>query len=276
MNRLRGISRRDALKLAAVGSALPLVHVRTAHAAGSIEARFLGPLGACRQPGDAKNGAGVGQKNKVQVSLDLLSSGAVEQQAAADPGGRGARRHRARRAWRSTPGTCSTTISISTPIDDVMEAQIKKYGAVDATAEYLAKVNGHWMAMPTSVGSQYKPSCARISFFNRRATTSGMVSQQARQPRRRGAAWTYDLMLKLAPAAQKAGMPFGMGLGQTTDSVDWTGAMLRALRRRTGGQGRQQPDRSEPVQQVLEYMQKLVPVPAGDTAATMTRRTTRR
>jgi len=77
--------------------------------------------------------------------------------------------------------------------------------------------------------------------------------------------WTWDLMLKLAPAARKDGMTFGLGLGQTTDSVDWTGALLRSY----GGvlvdsKGNSQI-KSEPVMQVLEYIEKLYPSLPGDT-----------
>ena len=34
-------------------------------------------------------------------------------------------------------------------------------------------------------------------------------------------------MLKAAEACQKAGMPFGIGLGATADSVDTAGAMFQ-------------------------------------------------
>jgi ABC-type glycerol-3-phosphate transport system substrate-binding protein len=74
-------------------------------------------------------------------------------------------------------------------------------------------------------------------------------------------------MLKLAPAAQKAGLTFGLGLGQTTDSVDWTGALLRAY----GGvlvdeKGNSQL-RSDAVMQVLDYLQKVYPFLPADTVS---------
>ncbi len=42
---------------------------------------------------------------------------------------------------------------------------VAKNGAVDANCEYLAKAKGHWVAVPTSSGTQTKPPCARISWF---------------------------------------------------------------------------------------------------------------
>ena len=54
MTRKRMITRRGALKLGAAASALPLVHIRTASAAGKVSVGILGPLGASRQRRDAK------------------------------------------------------------------------------------------------------------------------------------------------------------------------------------------------------------------------------
>src|SRR3712207_7694352 len=41
--------------------------------------------------------------------------------------------------------------------------------------------------------------------------------------------WTMDTFLKAAEACHKAGVPFGIGLGQTTDSVDTAGAIFQAF-----------------------------------------------
>ena len=41
--------------------------------------------------------------------------------------------------------------------------------------------------------------------------------------------WTYDTFLKAAEACQKAGFAFGLGLGQTGDSVNNTGIIYSAF-----------------------------------------------
>jgi hypothetical protein len=43
--------------------------------------------------------------------------------------------------------------------------------------------------------------------------------------------WTLDTFLKAAEACHKAGFPFGIGLGTTTDSVDTIGAIFQSFRR---------------------------------------------
>src|ERR1700681_4196951 len=40
------------------------------------------------------------------------------------------------------------------PVDDIMEPLLKQNGAVNATVEYLGKADGHWLAVPATIGSQ--------------------------------------------------------------------------------------------------------------------------
>ena len=262
--KLYSVTRRTALGLAAAGAALPLLHVRSAHAAGSLKLAFWDHWVPKANPVMQKLVAEWGQKNKVGVTLDLLSSGTENAKLPIT------------QAAEALSGSGHDVIALLSwdvqhyhqhlsPLDDVMDEQIKKYGAIDPMSAYLAKFNGHWMAMPTSVGSQYKPSVARISWFKK-------MGYDVRQwyPNHPGQAktagpWTYDLMLKLAPAAQKDGMTFGLGLGQTTDSVDWTGALLRAYGGVLVDEKGNSQIKSEPVTQALEYLQKLMPYLPADT-----------
>ena len=39
-------------------------------------------------------------------------------------------------------------------VDDIMEPLLKEHGPVNATVEYLGKSQGHWIAVPATVGSQ--------------------------------------------------------------------------------------------------------------------------
>lgn len=268
MTRHRRVSRRNALKLGAAAAALPLVHMQTAHAAGNLKLAFWDHWVPGANPVMQKLVAEWGAKNKVNVSLDLLVSGVANAKLPLT------------QAAEALSGTGHDVIALLAwdvqhyhqhliPLDDLMTDQVKKYGAVDPVASYLAKSNGHWMAMPTSVGSQYKPSLARISWFKGAGYNVQDWYPSHPGDAKSAAAWNYDLLLKLAPAAQKAGMPFGFGLGQNinaTDSIDWTGALLRAFGAvLVDAKGNSQL-KSEPVMQALEYMQKLVPYLPADTA----------
>ena len=69
--------------------------------------------------------------------------------------------------------------------------------------------------------------------------------------------WTLDTFLKAAEACHKAGYPFGIGLGTTSDSVDTAGAFFHALRRRCSSTPRARSrSRSDAVRQALDYCKR--------------------
>ena len=45
------------------------------------------------------------------------------------------------------------------PVDDVMGPLIKQSGPVNGTVEYLGKSDGHWIAVPSTFGSQIQSPC---------------------------------------------------------------------------------------------------------------------
>lgn len=264
MKKLRSVTRRDALKIAAAGAVLPLVHMRTAHAAGSLKVALWDHWVPAANPVMLKLISDWGAKNHVDVSVDLLSSGTANAKLLLAP------------AAESLAGTGHDIMTFQSwgvqqyathlePIDDVMDGLIKQYGTIDAVSEYLGKANGHWMGLPTSVGSQYKPACARISHFVKAGYDVQKWYPNAPGNAKTAVDWTYETMLKMAPGAKAAGLPFGLGLGLTTDSVDWTGAALTAHGAvLVDAKGNMQL-RSDPVQQVLEYMQRIYSSLPADT-----------
>ena len=74
MPKPRRLTRRSALRLGAAATALPLVHIRTAGAAGKLSVAFWDhwvPAGdACLQ----KQCEAWGEKNKVEVKVDFITS----------------------------------------------------------------------------------------------------------------------------------------------------------------------------------------------------------
>jgi len=258
-----GLSRRSMLKAgaAAAGAALPLVHVRTAAAAGKLT------LGLWDHWVPAGNGAmqklvnAWADRNKVEVTIDFITSVGNKNllTIAAEAQARTGHDVEAFPAWE-----IHNNQQVLEPVDDVVEALIKQNGAINPVNEYLSKINGHWMAVPSSSGTQYKPSCARISQFK----ASG-VDVQAWYPARaehtpESDQWTWDKLLELAPAAQKAGLAFGLGLGQTTDSVDFVGALFRSYGAELVNSKGDITVKSDPVRMALEYMVKLAKYLPGD------------
>jgi ABC-type glycerol-3-phosphate transport system substrate-binding protein len=250
----QGISRRSALRAAAGAAALPLVHIRGAHAAGKVAIGLWDhwvPAGnaAMRKLIDAW-----AEKNKVEVSIDFITTVGNKLQLtyAAEAQAKTGHDALAFLAWDIHNYQQSLA-----PVDDVVEGLIKQYGTINPVNEYLSKIQGHWMAVPTSSGTQYKPSCARISVFAKAGVDVREMYPTRPEHTALSDSWTWQKLLELAPVAMKEGMPFGLGLGQTTDSVDFVGALFRSFGAElVDAKGNITVD-SDPVKAALEYMTKL-------------------
>jgi ABC-type glycerol-3-phosphate transport system substrate-binding protein len=150
-------------------------------------------------------------------------------------------------------------------VDDVMQRLTSKYGQVNHVCEYLAKIKGHWLGVPTSSGTQYKGPCGRISVLKDKAGLDIVNMYPAKDVHTAASdAWTWDAHLQAAQACQKAGMPFAIGLGQTSDSVDFAGTLFRAFGAELVDSKGNITVKSDKVRAVLEYGQKLVKVLPAD------------
>ncbi|HEY7551635.1 MAG TPA: extracellular solute-binding protein [Hyphomicrobiaceae bacterium] len=142
------------------------------------------------------------------------------------------------------------------PVDDVMADLIKEHGKVNGTVEYLGRANGHWIAVPATVGSQIKGPCSRIDLMKSLAG----IDVQAMYPAGgapKADSWTLDAFLKAAEACHKGGKAFGIGLGTTADSVDSAGAFFQAHGAMLVNEKGDITVKSDKVRQALEFMAKL-------------------
>ena len=250
------MGRRGALRLGAVATALPLVHIRTAGAAGKLSVAFWDhwvPKGNVIMRKQVEEWAA---KNKVDVTPDFVTSSGQKLQltAAAEAQAKTGHDVMTFATWDVQNHAASLA-----PHDDVMKRLIEKYGKVDEVSTYLAKVNGHWAAVPTSSGTQTKPSCARISTFKHEAGIDVQAMYPAKAEHTALAdTWTYDTFLKAAEACHKAGMTFGLGLSAQSDCVDWVGAMFSSFGAEMVNEKGEIAIDSDEMRQVLEYSQRLV------------------
>ncbi|RPI33105.1 MAG: extracellular solute-binding protein, partial [Hyphomicrobiaceae bacterium] len=142
------------------------------------------------------------------------------------------------------------------PLDDVMEPLIKQNGVVNATAHYLGKSEGRWVAVPATRGSNVKGPCSRIDLMKKHAGIDVQAMYPAGgEPKAEG--WTLDTFLAAAQACQKAGFPFGIGLGTTTDSVDSAGAIFDAFGAQLVDARGTLTVKTDAVRQALDYYARL-------------------
>ena len=250
-----GISRRDVLKLGvAAAAALPLLHVRTAGAAGKLSVGFWDHWVPAGNAAMKKQVDAWAKKNKVDVTSDFITSIGNKNllTIAAEAQAKTGHDIQAFPTWEV--GNNAQDLE---PVDDVIAALEKKYGKVNPVCEYLAKVKGHWLAVPSSSGAQYKPPCARLSFFKAQGLDVQAMYPAKPEHTALSDQWTWDTLLKYAGPAQKANMPFALGLGQTSDNVDWVGAVFRSYGAEVVDAKGNITVKSDAVKQALEYMVKL-------------------
>jgi ABC-type glycerol-3-phosphate transport system substrate-binding protein len=156
-------------------------------------------------------------------------------------------------------------------MNDVMEPLIKQNGAVNATVEYLGKVDGKWLGVPATVGSQIKGPCSRIDLMKELAGIDVQEMYPAGAPAKADA-WTFDTFLKAAEACHKGGHAFGIGLGTTSDNVDTAGMIFHGFGAMLVDAKGNMTVKSDAARQALDYYKRLMAflpsdVPSWDDAS---------
>ncbi len=250
------MTRRSALKLGAASAALPLVHIRTAGAAGKLSVGFWDHWVPAGNAAMKKQVDAWADKNKVEVQVDFITTMGSKNLLVT------AAEHQAKTGhdintfltWDAL-----THADALEPMDDVMARLSAQYGGVNDICSYMGKSKGHWIGVPSSSGAQNKGPCGRISVLKNMAGLDIQAMYPTQDVRTAGAdGWTYEAMLKAAEACQKGGMTFGIGVGQTGDSVDTAGSLFAAHGAELVNAKGEITIDSDPVRQVLEYAQRLV------------------
>ncbi len=262
------VTRRRLMTTAASATLISAPFVRTAHAAGKLEIGLWDHW----VPGANNATTALVQewaaKEKVEVSIDYIPSQGNKNllTISAEAQARSGHDILAFPTWWP-----QAQAKLLEPVDDIMGPLIAQNGKVNGTVEYLGRADGKWLAVPATVGSQIKGPCTRIDLLKQHAG----IDIQAMYPvgsAPKADGWTTDTFLKAAEACHKAGVPFGIGLGETTDSTDTAGAFFQAFGGELVDVNGKITVKSDGVRQALEYYKKLMAflppdVPAWDDAS---------
>src|SRR5579883_1207912 len=222
-------SRRKFLRRAALATtaAVALPYMRTSYAAGRLT------LGCWDHwvPGANDTLTAIcnewGEKNHVEVHIDYITSVGDKDMLTASAEAQAHTGHdiMQHRSWQ-----VQVHRNVLEPMDDVIARLVKDHGPVNTISEYLAKHDGKWTGVPTIVGSQVKPCCSRIDLYKQYAGVD--VTKVFPFGDKRDQAlvdgWNWDLYLTTAEKLFKAGYPVGLPMGQTSDAIDWVGALFRS------------------------------------------------
>ena len=265
MKKTRHLTRRRALSLSATATALPLVHIRSAGAAGKLligvwDHWVPGANDVMQKQVDAW-----ANKNKVDVTVDFITSNGKKILITAAAEHQANDGHDFIQMYNWDVGNFAGKLE---PVDDVIRSLSGQYGSYGAISEYLAKSNGHWWAVPSSTGTLNLTTCGRISLLKQHAgiDIQKMYPAGPADPKA-SEGWNYDAFLRAAEACFKAGVPFGLGLGQTDDSTNNTGIIYAAFGAELVNAKGEITIDSPAVRAMLEYCEKLVKFFPPDTVS---------
>src|ERR1700744_642657 len=259
------ISRRQFVAATALTSAalISAPYVRSAYAAGKLTMGFWDHWvpGANKASTDLVNEWA--EKEKVEVSIDYITSQGNKNLVtiAAEAAAKSGHDIMAMPTWWPHAQT-----ELLEPMNDIMEPLVKQNGQVNGTVKYLGQLDGKWLGVPATCGSQIKGPCSRIDLMKKYANIDVQEMYPAgAQPKADN--WNLDTFLKAAEACQKAGFPFGIGLGETSDNVDTAGAIFQAFGGELVNAKGDITVKSDGVRQALEYYKQLIAFLPPDVAA---------
>ncbi len=255
----QGINRRTLLKAGVAGAAMstfPLVNVHAQGSGGKLALGFWDHwVGQVANDQMRAIVTEWGQKNNVDVTLDFITSVGNKNLITIAAEAQAQQGHDVLSfpSWMVHDQARNLE-----PMDDVMSRLTEQYGETNEAAAYLAKIDGSWMAVPETAGSQFKGSAARIDLMNKYG-----IDVQAMYPAENklgpGAdQWTWDTFLTVAEKANADGHPFALPAGTFTDAVDWVGAMFRSYGADlVNADGEITVRDNDNVKQVMDYAKRL-------------------
>jgi hypothetical protein len=259
---LSSATRRTVLKTAALASAAVITapYVRDAYAAGKLTLGCWDHWVPGANKALDKICAEWGEKNKVEVHIDYITSQGEKDKLTAAAEAQAGTGHdiMSHRDWNIQVHQRNLE-----PLDDVVNQLIKQYGPISPVAEYLAKIKGVWRGVPTAVGSQVKPCCSRIDLYKEHAGIDIMdmfPADEAKYDKAKTDTWTWDTYLTSAQKLHKAGFPVGLPMGQSSDAVDWVGALFNSFGAVLVDAKDNIKVNSDETRTALEYLKKLMAV----------------
>jgi len=252
----RKLSRRQFVAATALSSAalISAPYMRTAYAAGKLTLGLWDHWvpGANKASTDLINEWAA--KEKVEVTIDYITSQGNQLLLKTEAEAQSKSGHDILAMATWLPHAHAELLE---PVSDIMEPLIKQNGAVNGTVQYLGKAGDKWLGVPATIGSQIKGPCSRIDLMKKFAGIDVQEMYPAGSPPKADN-WTTDTFLKAAEACHKGGVPFGIGLGTTSDSVDTAGAFFLAFGAQLVDAKGNITIKTDNVRQALEFYKKLM------------------
>jgi ABC-type glycerol-3-phosphate transport system substrate-binding protein len=229
-------------------------YVRGAYAAGKLSVGFWDHWvpGANKTSADLVNEWAAKERVEVQIDYITSQSNKLLLTIAAEAQAKSGHDVLAMTTWLP-----HANAELLEPVNDIMEPITKQNGELNETVRYLGQSGGKWLGVPTGVGSQIKGPCSRIDLMKKFASIDVQEMYPAGSPPKADN-WNMDTFLKAAEGCQRGGYPFGIGLGETSDSVDTAGAIFQSFGAELVDAKGNRTVKTDAVRQALEFYKKLV------------------
>jgi ABC-type glycerol-3-phosphate transport system substrate-binding protein len=147
-------------------------------------------------------------------------------------------------------------------VDDVMTDLVGQHGPVYPAIESYGRADDRWVGVPSIRGTLAYCCASRIDHMKQHAgiDVQAMYPPSASPNKEMADTWTYDAFLAAAEKCHKAGVPFGLPMGSTGDSVQWVGSMFSAFGAVLVDAKGNITVKSDEVRQVLDYARRLMAV----------------
>jgi hypothetical protein len=259
------LTRRGLLTTAAT-AALAAPFVRGAHAAGKLAVGFWDHWVPGANDTLTKLCHEWADKEKVDITIDYITSQAdkLNLTQAAEAQAKSGHDMLTFLAWAAAAQTDNLE-----PVDDIMGPLIQANGKIAPGIEFVAKQEGHWIAVPACVGSPTLPAAARIDLFKEIVglDIQKMYPAGAPEDKELSAKWTWDFFLDASKKFAKTPHLMGVGYGVTNDSVSWTDPVIRSMGAALVDKDGNITVKSDAMKQALEWFQQLVPLCPKDAFA---------
>ncbi len=252
-----GPSRRRFLETAAAGAVgLAAPWVKSAHSAGSLSIGLWDHWvpGAndvmrdvCTEWGEA---------NGVDVTVDFITSIGNKLLLTAQAESRARTGHDV----YCVPGWFPSIFRDSLePVDDVVREIEARYGALVPSVNYLAQIDGTWVASPAPNGSPTFAQVSRLDYFKQYAGIDLAAMFPAHRERDPALveSWTYDAFLDAAEKLHAAGHAFGAPIAPTVDGTQWVAQVFRAFGAELIDADGEIAVDSDETRAVLDYLSRL-------------------
>ncbi len=167
-----------------------------------------------------------GKANNVKVQADFLGR---ELSTIAAAESRGKTGHDIVHFWEFDATFYKNTLE---PVDDVAEALMKQYGDYHENAWYLSYQDGHWIALPNTVGAQSFPLVTRIDLWKEHAgidVTDIFPADVSKRDPKKIATFNLDTFLTACKKLAAAGYMFGNPISEFGDSNNWLCPILASF-----------------------------------------------